>query len=191
MKTADELAVSYLGPESHKRRSTTLRRLSGGLETEIKSAEATGLSQTELKTLRQATIILNKLGSEFARASTIAKKRHEEAQNAEAAIRKAMANNFGKLSSVSERVALIGAVNSYLLREDSPASFNNREELDFWFREELGSLAYRLAGQAKGRKADTVVAEAWAMFDGARSELEGKFRHIIRKIEAADSKTVG
>ena len=180
MKKPADLASSILdGPDTLKRRATTLRRLAGGLKTEIASAERTGLSDTELRTLEGALGVLEGLATAYSKACTLAQRRREEQAKAEKAIRAAMNANFDKLATIPERVALVAAVNSYVLK---PGTTDSPKDLDYWFREAVDSLAYRLAGQIKGQHATVVVAEAWAKFEKARAELEAKHCHLIGRL---------
>lgn len=52
----------------------------------------------------------------------------------------------------------------------------------------MGSLAYTLAGQAKGGHATTVVADAWVKFQEARTELEAKHGHLIGRLVIESNK---
>lgn len=62
MKSASELAASRLdSPDAHKKRATSLRRLAGSLNSEAGRVEKTGLSEEELRTLRNAEAILVRL----------------------------------------------------------------------------------------------------------------------------------
>ena len=187
MKTPTELASFSLdSPDSHKRRATTLRRLAGGVKTEIRCAERTGLSVKELRTLQEAEGVLERLATAFSQARKLTQRRFDDKEKAEKAIRAAMAGNFDKLATIPERVAFVAAVRSYVLK---PGTTDTLRDLDYWFREAIESLAYTLAGQTKGQLATTVVAEAWGKFDEARAELEAKHSHLIGRLVIEAGKT--
>ena len=187
MKSPADLASSILdGPDALKRRATTIRRLAGGLKTEIAIADRTGLSDTELRTLKGTLGVLEGLATAYSKASTLAQRRREEQAKAEKAIRAAMDANFGKLSTIPERVAFVAAVTSHVLK---PGTTDSPKDLDYWFREAIDSLAYTLAGQAKGQPATIVVAEAWGKFEKARAELEAKHCHLIGRLVIEAGKT--
>lgn len=184
MKTSAELAASPLdSAAAHKQRSASLRRLAGGLKSEALRAEATGLSEMELGALRAAEVVLEALASAYTGASKHAQQRSDDRDRAERAVREAMADNFSCLKTIPERVALIAAVKSYILRDGTRVE--TVRDLDYWFRDAINELVYRLAGQAKDRAASSVVQEAWEKFSGARNELEAQFVALIGQLVVA------
>lgn len=178
MKSASELAASRLdSPESHKKRASSLRRLSGSLNSEAARAEITGLSQEELRTLRNAEAVLDRLAKAYTAASKLAQQRQQDEDRAEKVIRASMEANFLGLKTVGERVALIAAVQSYVLRGGS--NIKTPRDLDFYFDDSITHLVTTLARTAQSRSAALVVQEAWETFNAARAELEGKHKDLI------------
>lgn len=88
-----------------------------------------------------------------------------------------MAGNFLGLKTVAERVALIAAVQSYILRSGSLVM--SPGDLQHYFDDSIKHLVTTLARTAKGRPAAVVVQEAWDTFNAARVELEGKHKDLI------------
>lgn len=183
VKTPSELAASTLdSPDSHKRRATNLRRLAGGLASEAKGAERTGLTEKELRTIREAVGVLEGLATAYSKARTLAQQRWDEKAKVEKAIRAAMVGNFGTLATIPERVAFVSSVKSYVLKQGAM----DLRDLDYWFREAMDSLAYTLAGQCNGQHATTVVSEAWGKFVAARGELEAKHGQLINRLSSTN-----
>lgn len=127
-----------------------------------------------------AVSVLDKLATAYAKAGKLAQQRRDAEDRMEKAVRAAMIKDFSQLTSVADRVALIAAVKSYVLR-NSAAVWSLRD-LDYWFRDALDSLAYSLAGQAGGLEAEVLVSEAWAKFSAGRGELEIKYKALIEKL---------
>lgn len=185
MKSASELAASRLdSPDSHKKRATSLRRLAGGLNSEAARVETTGLSQEEQRTLRNAEAVLDRLAKAYTAASKLAQQRLQDDARAEKSISAAMEGNFLGLKTVGERVALIAAVQSYVLRSGS--IIKTSRDLDVYFDDSIRHLVTTLARTAKGRTAALVVQEAWETFNAARADLQGKHKDLIEGL-AKDS----
>lgn len=181
MKTSAELAEFRLdSPDAHKKRAAVLRRLSGGLDREIKRADASGLSRDDVQALQKAEAVLDGLAKAYAGAGKLAQARWDAEARMEKAIRLAMADNFNQLALVPDRVALIAAVKSHLLRNGT--SIRSLRDLDFWFRDALDSLAYTLAVQAKTLEAKQVVHEAWEKFSAARGDLVSKHLALVGQL---------
>lgn len=178
MKSASELAASRLdSPDSHKKRATSLRRLAGSLNSEAGRVEKTGLSEEELRTLMNAEAILVRLAKAYTGASILAQQRLQDDDRAEKAISAAMESNFLGLKTVAERVALIAAVQSYILRSGSLVT--SPGDLQHYFDDSIKHLVTTLSRTAKGRPAAVVVQEAWDTFNAARVALESKHKDLI------------
>jgi hypothetical protein len=186
MKAPTELLESFKDPTHHKRRATAIRRIAGGVRSEIESAYSTGLSSKELKVLRDAEALLGKLASTYQRAHELAKKKQAVLAKLEVAVLKEMEGNFCSLHTIPGKVALIAAVNSYML---APGQVGNERDLDYLFRDTINNLAYRLREQAVGKSAQAAVGEAWQKFEAARSELENKHCNLIGKLSIQASKS--
>ena len=73
MKTASELADSvFRGADEHKRRATQLKRVAGGIRSEIAAAGSTGLSQAETLELSKAATLLDTLSARYTSAQKLA-----------------------------------------------------------------------------------------------------------------------
>lgn len=183
MKTAKELASSTLdSPDAHKRRALAVRRLAGGVRTEIERKGQTGLSDKEVRVLQEAVLVFEKLSTEFQKAQALAQVRRDGKIAAEREVKSAMLANFGKLASIADRVALVAAVRSYSLRKGDVKSM---QDLCYAFDEAIDSLSYQLAEAAITRRAADVVAEAWLKFDAKRLELADTHAMVIGQLAVA------
>lgn len=127
-----------------------------------------------------AVSVLDKLATAYAKAGKLAQQRRDAEDRMEKAVRAAMIKDFSQLTSVADRVVLIAAVKSYILRNG--AAVWSLRDLDYWFLDALDSLAYTLAGQEGGLEAEVLVSEAWAKFSAGRGELEIKYKALIEKL---------
>lgn len=178
MKTPEEIASSILdSAESHKRRATQIKRVAGGLRSEISNG---ALSEPETKVLVQVLKILDDLSGNYAKAAKISLKRREQQQKRDAQIKKAMQGNFAALTTVADRVAFVAAKG---FRGLETGSVKNKRDLDFWFDDAIASLAYQMSRQP-GDEAD-VVAAAWVKFEAARKTLISTHTALIEQIAAA------
>ena len=181
MKTASELADSaFRSANEHKRRATQLKRVAGGIRSEIAAAGSTGLSQAETLELSKAATLLDTLSARYTSAQKLAQQKQLDKALREKQITAAMAGTFTALSTIQDKVALIGAVQCYTLK---PEIIDNQRDLDFQFREALGSLAYTLAGQMNGRPAEIPVSEAWKKFEAERARLIDRHKTMILHLE--------
>jgi len=181
MKTASELADSFFrSADEHKRRATQLKRVAGGIRSEIAAAASTGLSEAETLALSKAATLLDTLSARYTSARKLAQQKQLDKQLREKQITAAMAGTFTALSTIPDKVALIGAVQSHTLK---PEIIANQRDLDYQFREALGSLAYTLAGQMNGRPADAPVAEAWKKFEAERPKIIDRHKTMILHLE--------
>ena len=187
MKTSSELAESRLdGPAVHKRRATQLRRVAGGIRTELASAATTGLSTAEIKKLTEAASLLEELAGKYRAAEKLAKKRQDEFERIRKQVYSLMAPTFGALKGIEDRVALIAAVQSYQLRRSMIMDLG---DLDFYAKDALDSLTHTLARQAETRAATEVVAEAWRKFEEGRGRLITEFMPCVDRLVAAAGRT--
>lgn len=182
MKKPEELAAAFFtSADELKKRSTALKRLMTGVANESTSKETNGLTAKEVKTLEEAAQLLGTLASQYAKAAAIRAKQQEHEAKLAKQIKAAMADNFGKLSSVEDRIALIAAVHSAYLRNGDIVAVR---DIDFYFPSCIGSLAHILLGKAKAASVATVVAEAWKTFQDGRGALVAQHRSIIDRLSA-------
>lgn len=181
MRPPAELAANLIEtPERHKKRSTQIKRVAGGIRSEINEATRHGLSQQEAQLLGKAAALLEKLAGNYAQASKLAQARiNEEVRLAKACLA-AMATTFGALSSIEDKVALIAAVNSYLLKE---GALDSKRYLDMYFGRSIESLSDILAKQAPDRPIADVVSEAWQKFTKARPGYIAKYQTEIGRLQ--------
>ncbi|TXT26447.1 MAG: hypothetical protein FD131_4161, partial [Rhodocyclaceae bacterium] len=144
MKTAEQMFDEYSGsPEEFKRATQRIKRVQGGLRNEA-SVKAHSLDAKETKALVAAADILSTLASRYEKLEVLAKRKRAEKEKIQKAIRTAMAGNFQGLSSLQDKVALIGAADSHWLRDNK---VQNMRDVDYYFQESLTSLMWRLQGQ--------------------------------------------
>lgn len=175
MKSAAEWKTDTLtSTVEHKRRTTALRRLATGIRSEIEGFRTSGLDDKEQKILAQAAALLEKLASIREKAKNDTANRAAAFKSREKKIKAAMSNNFSKLVTIPDMVALVAAVQSYNLREWGAKDLR---DLKFYASESLDSLAYMLSGQSGS--VEDVVAVAWEKFKAARADLEAKHQSII------------
>lgn len=187
MKTAAELAEeAFRSADDHKRRTTQLKRVAGGIRSEMEASGSSGLSQDEQLVLSKAATLLETLAARHKSAQKLAQQKQLEKELREKQITAAMAGNFSTLSSIKDKVALIGAVQSYTLK---PELIDSLRDLDYQFKEAIGSLAYILAGQMKGQHPTIPVADAWKKFEGERPRLIDRYKSMILTLEAKSATT--
>jgi hypothetical protein len=184
MRSLRDLAGDALTSEKeHARRATTLRRLAGGLRAQ--SAGPLELDAKERKLLASAAALLESMAEMSKKAAALAKKRASDRAAREKAVRVAMRSKFAALSSVADRVALIGAVQSYSLDHD-PHRLEDPRVLREVFDDAVDGLTSNLARSGDTRTPATAVAEAWAKFESARPAILRKHRVLIERIAVAD-----
>lgn len=184
MKTAKELAATFsTSPEEQKRQAMALRRLAGGVRAAAERKDWTGLSDKEVKALLSAVAVLDTLATTHLKAQKLVQQSRDAQEAAECAVRAEMNANFDKLETVPDKVALIAAVSSYVLRNGSISTLHG---LDYHFKDSISGLSYSLSKKvAAGRSAQEVVTEAWAMFEAGRADLRDKHAEQIRLLALA------
>lgn len=152
MKTPAELANAiFTNTADHKRRATTLRRIAGGIEKELKAAQDTGLTLDDQKALQGAIVILSRLANACTKANDIALQRQEARTKLEKEVAQAMAGTFGALTTTRDRVALLAAIDSSPLRLGAILKMS---DLDFWRQRrnrELSVSTGRAGGTGQNR----------------------------------------
>lgn len=179
MKTPAELAESFLDtPESHRRSSTRLKRLAGGLRSELR-VQSNGFTQEEQEILVNAASLLDALSTNYTQAAALSKAQREKKDALEKQCAAAIKSTFGALTSNTDKVALIAAVQSYHIRN---GNIQSQRDLDQYAKDAMDSLAYTLAGQVKDKTIEAVAAEAWQKFEGAKQGLIEKYQSVIDRI---------
>ena len=179
MKNPREISdTCWNGPDELKRTANRLKRLAGGLRSEV-TASSHGLSEKEAAALRTALTLTDEMASRYSKAAALSKKRIEERTKAEKGLRLAMAKTFLALSSIEDKIAFIAAAHSYRLRVGSILS---RQDLDYYFTDDLNSFIYRLSGEINDGTPTLVAADAWAKFTAARDELTQRHHELILRL---------
>ena len=187
MKSAQELAsMNLTSPAEQKRQALALRRIAGGINTAIARKESTGLSDKEVRTLVEASALLNALAANHAKAQKLVQSKRDARDAMERNVRVAMRDNFETLTSIADRVALIGAVSSYKLRDGHVLTL---DDLDYHVKECIDSLCYGLATTVTSMDPIELVAEAWAKFEAAQAGLKEKHANDISRLMLARGET--
>lgn len=185
MKTPADLA-DYFGssPKPLKDRATSLKRIATGLLHEVEGAESSGLSNNDKAKLCAAISVINTLGARYESASKILSGREKVFARTERDVKVAMQKNFNALTTIKEKVLIIAAINSHILRAGRVKTVS---DLDFYFNDSLVSIAFSITRKAIKDKipAATVVGEYWGRWQGGLSELETQYRTVIAALEAA------
>lgn len=185
MKTVKELAAErFEGPDTLKRRAVGLRRLCGGLRTEAERAKDTGLTDKELRTLKEATDILFILAARYDGARKEKQKLLNAVQAMEVKVREAMKGKFDELTSIPDQVALVAATAEYQIRNLSTLA-----DLRDAMKENTDYLARRFAEQSMSREPKEVVAEAWDKFQTIRASLQSKHAATIGRLATSAQST--
>lgn len=176
MKKSTEIATTFgANAAGEKRRSTALKRLAGGIRTEIRQAEYSGLSDEEKKTLIDAATMLDQLALIHKNASSIIAQREKLREGRENVIRKGMEDTFYKLTSVADKIAVVAAIQSFTLR-----NIHNLDDLAYYLQDSLTSLAYRLSKEKEDPTA--AVADAWQKFSENRQSIIAKHADALARL---------
>lgn len=185
MKTVKQLAADRFDtPDSLKRRATGLRRLSSGLRTETERSSDTGLSDKELRTLKEAADILSVLATRFDGAGKEKKKSLDAREAMKVKVRQAMKGNFDEITSVPDQVALVAATSEYQIKNLSTLA-----DLRDAMKENMDYIIYRFAEQSMSRDPKVVVAEGWDRFQTMRASLQGKHATTIARLTTSAQST--
>jgi hypothetical protein len=177
LKPADLAAKALTSADEHKRAATNLRRLSGGI-----AAQRDGsldLSDSEKAILSAAGQLLDRMAEVAAQAAKLRTKADEAAEARRAAVKAAAASTFGGLSSVADKVALIGAVQSYSLKNNAEAWATSKHMLAEVFRDTMDGLTWTLASSDASKSPAEVVALAWSKFQQGRAAIEDQHARLI------------
>ncbi len=184
MKGAIELTSSlFVNSSEHKRRAATMRRLAGGLRSELASAEASGLSELERETLKNALNLLSRMANARSEATAMAKKREDDRARRASMMKKAISDNFGKLNGPMDKICLIVVMRPFgCSRPEDVEHLIDRIKqgdmfyLEFYFKDALEWLIHRLSDQPGAP--DELVTAAWEKFLSARGEIEKKYAWV-------------
>lgn len=178
MKTVKELAAErFESPDSLKRRAVGLRRLAGALRAEAERSNDTGLTDKELRTLKEAGDVIATLATRFDGAGKERKKVLDARDAMEVKVRAAMQGNFATLTSIPDQVAFVAATSEYQIKNLSTLA-----DLRDAIKENTDFVAYRLAEQSMSRDPKDVVADAWNRFQSMRAGLQDKHAATIGRL---------
>lgn len=182
MRTPQNLASAALATGTeHAKRASTLRRLATGLRAQ--STGELGLNDKERKVLTSAALLLEEMATASQQAAVLSKRRATALADREREVRSAMRANFGALASIEDKVALIGAAQSYSLH--NPELFKNPHHLGEAFEDAITGLVESLARATGAKPAHAVVNQAWAKFLESKASIQAKHRALITGIQTA------
>lgn len=177
LKAKDLAAKALMSVDEHKRSATTLRRLSGGIGAQ--RSNALELSGSEKAILTEAEHLLDRMAEVAAQAAKLRKKAEEIATARRDAIKAATESTFGRLSTVADKVALIGAVQSYSLKANAEAWATSQHMLAEVFRDAMDDLTWKLARSEPNKPVSDLVADAWTRFQQGRAAIEDQHARLI------------
>lgn len=182
MRTPQNLASAAMANAAeHTKRASNLRRLASGLRAQ--STGELGLNDKERKVLTSAALLLEEMAVVSQKATVLAKRRATDLAGREREVRSAMRANFGALTSIEDKVALIGAAQRYSLQ--NPELFKNPRHLGEAFDDAITGLVESLARAPGAKPAQVVVSQAWAKFLESKSSIQAKHRALIAGIQGA------
>lgn len=191
MKSADAMmAENLFSVADYRLLKTRLRRVAGSLENEA-ATRSHGLSGDECKTLTEAAALLRTLSSRYEECRKKREKMDVQRDRVEAQIKQAMVGNFGALSSVEDKISLIGATASYVLKKNQIIDLR---DLEYQFSDAKSSIIFRarekviprsVVDQAPAAKvtAQAAVDELWAIFCGGRAKIADEWRSLIARLQ--------
>lgn len=182
MKTADEMAAEYSYSVTEcKQTVTRLRRLTTGLENEAKIGSHY-LSPSDAKILRDAAQLLSVLTSRYAVLGKRRKASDDERARVEGVIGRSLSSSFDLLTTIEDKVALIGATASYQLRDNM---VSNLRDLDYFFKDAKAFVISRVRNKVLNEKVSVEVAVngMWTMFCAHRQEIVEKWSSVIARLK--------
>ena len=186
MKTQSEIAeTSPHNSDALKRRATQIKRVAGGIRTELVNSSSNGLTTAEAHVLQKALALLESMATNFAKAANTVRARVAKRVQIEKQVHATMASTFRSLGTIADRLALIAAVQSYQLRE---GRVKTADDLDYYFNEAYGALAYSLAGKATNSTVKAVVDDAWSTFVRSKDALIKRHASIVQDLQSSESK---
>lgn len=170
--------MPFWSEDQHKRQSTHLKRLSGGIGSQLAKAEDLGLSERECAALKTAAVTLDALALRHSEAQRILKRKESLRVRREQVARGAMKTTFLALASNSDRIAFLAAKNSYHLRQGGVRTV---ADLEYYFKDEVNSLIYGFSKREE-LTPEQLVAEAWQKFEEAKPGLVAQHQGLIDRL---------
>ena len=180
MKSAAELATAiFANAHQLKRRRSQLKRLAGGIRSELNASQSLELAASDTKVLTAAIGVLEQMAKLCQSAEGICKKREAARASREKIIKRLLAPHLDVLTSIEDRLAIVAAVNEHCLRSGYVATVS---DLDFYLDEARNHLTYVLTKDV-GKTPEQAVNEAWAKFEEHKQGLIAKWRTCLARIE--------
>ena len=179
MKAAEDLATAiFANADQLKRRRSQLKRLAGGIRSELNASQSLELATSDTKVLTAAIGVLEQMARLCQSAEVICKRREAARASREKAIKRLLAPLFDSLTRIEDRVAIVAAVNEHCLRSGHVATMS---DLDFYLDEARTHLTYVLTKDV-GKLPEQAVNDAWATFEEHKEGLIIKWRTSVARI---------
>jgi len=180
MRNIEEFSTFWSAAE-HQRSALSLKRLAGGVATQIEQAGVYDLSGKEIMLLESAQQLLYKMATLRTKAKVV--KDNEQIKSAERE-KEAVSltkSNFGALESNEDKIAFVASVSHYAIAKliENP----DQQSIDQYFQESVETLVYRLSNNKGDLKA--AVAEIWDKFQSIKIEK----RAVVCQVIAASLKS--
>jgi hypothetical protein len=168
-KPAELIDMNYwTGGKEFKSRSSNLKRLAGGIRSQIDGAHHFGLTAKELKILENAQSLLASMSSTLLQASKLKDRIRADREAKRKEARAAVGKTFGQLASTPDQIALISMINRYMIVEIAKPSILQLQFLQQQFEDALDSIAFDIAN--KDAPVDSAVKEAWQRYSERKSD---------------------
>jgi hypothetical protein len=179
VKTAEEMVDEIFsdGPDGRKTAATSLRRLRGGIEAQLKSANFYGLTEKDVKTLRDSVELLSRMSDLRMKAGRLKVKKQAATVEREIAVKAAMARTFGQVSSIEDKVSFVASVSPSFFKDWEDPTEKQVKALDTTFHEAMDTLVYRFA--RRDGLVETIVTENWNLFLQHKEEYAKRYAGII------------
>ena len=177
-KASDLAALPLTTEREHKSRASTLLRLAAGVRTQ--SRADLGLSSSEQALLGAAASLLEDLATASKGAAKIARRREDLLERRMAEAVPLMADTFGSIKTMADKVALVGAVSASVLRPGGiPLDLAAIEDA---YQDALNTIRYTAAKSDQPLAGH--LAKMWSIFQARRAEHIENHRVLIESIES-------
>lgn len=178
---AAEAAQSFRTSADLKTKSTTLKRLAGGIQK--LDRQALELDPSEVKVIAQAISILSQAASAYADAGKIKAKAEKEKQDfqkkCEIQVRE---SRFGDLS-IPEKIALLSFLRfDFNLKSSDKGRFEARYAMGRVFEDALDMIAYEMAKRPDA--AEDVLERTWQKFRQSLPDLVKRYEELSQRVQA-------
>ncbi len=179
MKAAADLATAiFANADQLKRRRSQLKRLAGGIRSELNASQSLALAASDTKVLTAAICVLEQMAKLCQSAEGICRRREAAQASREKVIKRLLAPLFDSLTGIEDRVAIVAAVNEHCLRSGHVATVS---DLAFYLDEARNHLTYVLTKDV-GKPPAQAVNDAWATFEEHKEGLIAKWCECVARI---------